>query len=148
MQFRLRKPGQHRIERHRQGTVGRNQALSYFFKVEPGTPAFKVDFSGPSATPGTGQARFLRFHPFGVGIDSNTSTVCYSPPVPGGSCPPAGGLMGVYAGPVLVQGASVGIPEIGAGTITTADGRYSFTVDVSALPATPADSLQALLAAD
>ena len=28
-------------------------------------------------------------------------------------------------------GASVGIPEIGAGTITTADGRYSFTVDVS-----------------
>ncbi len=28
-------------------------------------------------------------------------------------------------------GASVGIPEIGAGTITTADGKYSFTVDVS-----------------
>ncbi len=28
-------------------------------------------------------------------------------------------------------GASVGIPEIGAGTITSADGRYSFTVDVA-----------------
>ena len=28
-------------------------------------------------------------------------------------------------------GASVGIPEIGAGTITSADGKYSFTVDVS-----------------
>ncbi len=28
-------------------------------------------------------------------------------------------------------GASVGIPEIGAGTITTVDGKYSFTVDVS-----------------
>ncbi len=72
------------------GTVARNQALSYFFEVEPGTPAFKVDFSGPSAAPGTGQARFLRFHPFGVGIDSNTSTVCYSPPVPGGACPGGG----------------------------------------------------------
>ena len=45
--------------------------------------AFKVDFSGPSATPGTGQARFLRFHPYGVWIDSNTSTNCYSPPVAG-----------------------------------------------------------------
>ncbi len=28
-------------------------------------------------------------------------------------------------------GASVGIPEIGAGTITSSDGRYSFTVDLS-----------------
>ena len=28
-------------------------------------------------------------------------------------------------------GASVGIPEIGAGTITSADGRYSFTVDIA-----------------
>ena len=28
-------------------------------------------------------------------------------------------------------GASVGIPEIGAGTITSTDGRYSFTVDLS-----------------
>ncbi len=52
------------------GSVARNQSFSYFFKVEPGTPAFKVDFSGPSATPGTGQARFLRFHPFGVNLDS------------------------------------------------------------------------------
>ena len=26
-----------------------------------------------------GQARFLRFHPYGVGIDSNTSTNCYVP---------------------------------------------------------------------
>lgn len=68
------------------GSIGRNQSQSFFFYVPAGTPAFKVDFSGPSATLGTGQARFLRFHPYGVGIDSNTSTVCYSPPVPGGSC--------------------------------------------------------------
>jgi hypothetical protein len=72
-------------------SVGRNEALHYFFAVPAGTPAFKVDFSGPTATPGTGQARFLRYHPFGVPIDSNSSLVCYSPPVvPGGSCPGGG----------------------------------------------------------
>ncbi|HEX4972545.1 MAG TPA: pre-peptidase C-terminal domain-containing protein, partial [Steroidobacteraceae bacterium] len=38
-----------------------------------------VDFSGPSATPGTGQARFLRWHPYGLGIDSNSVSNCYSP---------------------------------------------------------------------
>lgn len=42
----------------------------------------------------------------------------------------------VFAGKVSsggqpIGGASVGIPEIGAGTITTVDGKYSFTVDVS-----------------
>jgi subtilisin family serine protease len=65
------------------GSVGRNQSLSWFFRVPEGTPAFKVDFSGPSATPGTGQARFLRWHPFGVGVDSNASTNCYVPAVAG-----------------------------------------------------------------
>lgn len=69
-------------------TVARNQTESYFIRVPAGAPAFKVDFSGPSATPGTGQARFLRFHPYGVGIDSNQSTSCYSPDS-GGGC--AGG---------------------------------------------------------
>lgn len=63
----------------KQGTVGRNQSLSYFFQVPAGTPAFKVDFSGPTSTAGTGQARFLRFHPYGVGFDSNASTACYVP---------------------------------------------------------------------
>jgi subtilisin family serine protease len=61
------------------GTVGRNQAVRYFFRVPSGTPALKVDFTGPSATPGTGQARFLRYHPYGVAIDSNASNSCYSP---------------------------------------------------------------------
>jgi len=69
------------------GTVGRNQVLHFFYRVPTGTPAFKVDFSGPDATPGTGQARFIRFHPFGVNIDDNSSLNCYSPPVvPGGGC--------------------------------------------------------------
>src|SRR5215213_3665005 len=71
------------------GTIGRNQTKSFFFKVPANTPAFKVDFSGPSAVTGTGQARFLRFHPYGVGIDSNASNNCYSPAVSGGpSCNP------------------------------------------------------------
>ena len=72
------------------GTIGRNQTKSFFFRVPTGTPAFKVDFSGPSATPGTGQARFLRFHPYGVTIEpSNNSLTCYSPPVAGGAaCTP------------------------------------------------------------
>jgi len=61
------------------GTVGRNQSLSFFFHVPANTPAFKVDFSGPSGAAGTGQARFLRFHPYGVGFDSNASTACYIP---------------------------------------------------------------------
>jgi hypothetical protein len=69
------------------GMIGRNQVQSFFYRVPAGTPAFKVDFSGPSATPGTGQARFVRVHPYGVEIDSNQSTSCYSPSA--GSC--AGG---------------------------------------------------------
>ncbi len=61
------------------GTVGRNQVLHYFFRVPAGTPALKVDFAGPTAAAGTGQARFLRYHPYGVGVDSNASTACYIP---------------------------------------------------------------------
>ena len=65
------------------GSIGRNQVLRYFFRVPAGNPVFKVDFSGPDGNPGTGQARFLRFHPYGVGVDSNASTSCYAPPVAG-----------------------------------------------------------------
>jgi hypothetical protein len=72
------------------GAVGRNHALHYFFQVPAGTPAFKVDFAGPTTAAGTGQARFLRYHPYGVEIDSNASTSCYSPAVPGGTCPGGG----------------------------------------------------------
>ncbi len=49
------------------GTIGRNQTKSFFFKVPANTPALKVDLTGPSVTAGTGQVRFLRFHPYGVG---------------------------------------------------------------------------------
>ena len=60
-------------------TIGRAQYKNYFFRVPAGTPALKVDFSGPSAAAGTGQARFLRWHPYGLGIDSNAASNCYSP---------------------------------------------------------------------
>jgi hypothetical protein len=67
-------------------SVARNAFQTYFFDVPAGAPAFKVDFTGPSATPGTGQARFLRFHPYGVGLENNSSLNCYSPPAGGSSC--------------------------------------------------------------
>jgi hypothetical protein len=112
------------------GSVARNQALSYFFKVEPGTPAFKVDFSGPSATPGTGQARFLRFHPYGVGIDSNSSTVCYSPAVPGGSCPGGGPNSRTAANP------QAGVWEVTVEARRTSDVEFTpFTLTASVLGA-------------
>jgi len=65
-------------------TVSPNQVQHYFVNVPAGAPAFKVDLVGPSATPGTGQVRFLRFHPYGVHIDANSSLSCYMPP--SGSC--------------------------------------------------------------
>jgi hypothetical protein len=74
------------------GSIGRNQVLHYFFKVPAGTPAFKVDFSGPSTAAGTGQARFLRFHPYGVPIDSNASTANYCPSATAPSTCPASAL--------------------------------------------------------
>jgi hypothetical protein len=69
------------------GVVKRNQVFHYFVYVPPGTPAFKVDLDDHTAV-GAGQVRFLRFHPFGVNLDPNSSLDCYSPPVPGNTCGP------------------------------------------------------------
>ena len=113
------------------GAVARNAALSYFFEVAPGTPAFKLDFTGPDATPGTGQARFLRFHPFGVGIDSNASTVCYSPPVPGGSCPGGGPNSRTVSNP------TPGVWEVTVEARRTSDAAFTpFTLTAAVLGAT------------
>jgi hypothetical protein len=65
------------------GYAGRNHVQHFFFRVPAGNPVFKVEMSGPDGTAGTGQVRFLRFHPWGLGIDSNASTSCYAPPVAG-----------------------------------------------------------------
>ncbi|HKQ12863.1 MAG TPA: S8 family serine peptidase [Steroidobacteraceae bacterium] len=62
------------------GQIGRAQQLTHFVRVPAGVPALKVDFSGPTTAANTGQARFLRWHPYGVGIDSNAVSNCYQPP--------------------------------------------------------------------
>ncbi|KRF41389.1 serine protease [Terrabacter sp. Soil810] len=61
------------------GMIGRNQVTSYFYNVPANTPAFKVDLEGGGSAPGAGQIRFLRFHPYGVAIDDNSSLSCYNP---------------------------------------------------------------------
>jgi subtilisin family serine protease len=69
------------------GEVGRNDWDSYFVRVPANASALKVDLQGGGTTAGAGQIRFLRFHPFGVPIESSTNSLsCYNPPVPGGSC--------------------------------------------------------------
>jgi hypothetical protein len=64
------------------GSLGPGQFVTYFFNVPPGTPAFKVDMTGGGAA-GAGAIRFLRWHPYGVGIDSNAVGNCYNPSVSG-----------------------------------------------------------------
>jgi hypothetical protein len=108
------------------GLIGRNQVLRYFFLVPEGNPVLKVDFSGPDATPGTGQARFLRFHPYGVGVDSNASTQCYSPAPPGGSCATGSPLSRT------VQGAQGGVWEVTVEARRTSDVEFApFTLTTS-----------------
>lgn len=68
----------------RSGQIGRNQSKSFFFAIPDDTPAFKVALVGGGAA-GQGQVRFLRFHPYGVGIEDNSTPNCYNPPA-GGTC--------------------------------------------------------------
>ena len=65
------------------GMASRNQVQRFFFQVPAGSPVLKVDMTGPSDAAGTGQVRFLRFHPWGLAIDNNASTSCYVPSVAG-----------------------------------------------------------------
>lgn len=113
------------------GTIGRNQTTSHFFAVPAGTPAFKVDFSGPDATAGTGQARFLRFHPYGVGFDSNSSLSCYSPPA--GGC--AGGPLSRTA-----SNPQAGVWEVTVEARRTSDAEntpYSLTASILGASVSP-----------
>ena len=65
------------------GTIGRNQTKSFFFRSRRHARV-QGRLLRPVGDSRHGQARFLRFHPYGVGIDSNASTSCYSPSA--GSC--------------------------------------------------------------
>ena len=59
------------------GSLGPGQFHTYFFNVPAGTPAFKVDMTGGGPA-GAGAIRFLRWHPWGLGVDSNAVSNCYN----------------------------------------------------------------------
>jgi hypothetical protein len=59
------------------GSIRRGQTLHYFFRVPAGTPAFKVDMTGGGPA-GAGAIRFLRWSPWGLGVDSNAVSNCYN----------------------------------------------------------------------
>jgi hypothetical protein len=99
------------------GTIGRAQQSTHFVRVPAGAPALKVDFSGPDATPGTGQARFLRWHPYGLGIDSNAVSNCYTPNQ--GGCTTGSALSRTVGNPLA------GVWEV------TVDARRSSDADVA-----------------
>jgi subtilisin family serine protease len=58
-------------------TIARGQTKHHFFRVPAGAPAFKVDLTGGGDAVGAGAIRFLRWHPFGQGVDSNAVSNCY-----------------------------------------------------------------------
>lgn len=64
------------------GSLGPGQFETHFFNVPPGTPAFKVDMAGGGPA-GAGAIRFLRWHPWGLGVDSNAVSNCYNPNIGG-----------------------------------------------------------------
>jgi subtilisin family serine protease len=59
------------------GSLGPGQFDTYFFDVPAGTPAFKVDLAGGGGA-GAGAIRFIRWHPYGLGVDSNAVSNCYN----------------------------------------------------------------------
>jgi len=59
------------------GSLGPGQFRTYFFRVPANTPAFKVDLAGGGPA-GAGAIRFLRWHPYGLGIDANAVSNCYN----------------------------------------------------------------------
>ena len=64
------------------GSLGPGQVDTYFFSIPASTPAFKVDMTGGGPA-GAGAIRFLRWHPWGLGVDSNAVSNCYNG-APGG----------------------------------------------------------------
>ncbi len=111
------------------GSVGRGQQLTHLVRVPAGVPALKVDFSGPSATPGTGQARFLRWHPYGLGIDSNAVSNCYTPAA--GACTTGGPLSRTTSDPLA------GVWEITVDARRSSDTDFApYTMTASILGAT------------
>jgi hypothetical protein len=114
------------------GMAGRNHVDRYFFRVPAGDPVLKVDLSGPDGNPGTGQVRFLRFHPWGLGVDSNASTSCYMPSA--GSCATGDPLSRT------VDGADAGVWEVTVEARRTSDtawAPYTLTASLFGVAVTP-----------
>jgi len=70
------------------GDIARGQSKHYFFRVPANVPALKVDMTGGGAAAGAGAIRFLRWHPWGLAIDSNAVSNCYNGAP--GTCPGGG----------------------------------------------------------
>lgn len=79
------------------GTLGPGQFKTYFFNIPPGTPAFQVDMTGGGTGAGAGAIRFLRWHPWGLAIDSNAVSNCYNPSI--GGCSTGSALSRTVANP-------------------------------------------------
>ncbi|MFL6141082.1 MAG: S8 family serine peptidase [Labedaea sp.] len=113
------------------GQIGRNQTTSVFVRVEPGTPALKVDLQGGGSTPGAGQLRFLRFQPYGLHVEANDSVTCYNPPVAGGGCPLGSPTSRTVSNPLA------GVWEIVIEARRTSDAAFApYVVTASVLGAT------------
>jgi Subtilase family len=114
------------------GMAGRNHVDRYFFRVPAGDPVLKVDLTGPDGNAGTGQVRFLRFHPWGLAIDDNASTSCYAPPVAG--CTTGSPLSRT------VDGADEGVWEVTVEARRTSDvdwAPYTLTASLYGVAVTP-----------
>jgi hypothetical protein len=117
------------------GTIDRFQTEHLFFRVPAGTPALKVDMTAGGTAAGLGQIRFLRWHPYGLGIDSNAVSNCYNPPqgAAGTSCnsgPAAGALSRTTSNPLA------GVWEVSVDARRTSDADDApFSITASILGA-------------
>ena len=120
------------------GSVHRSEPVRYYLTVPAGVKALQVKMSGIAAG---SQTRFLAFHPYGVGMETGSSLVCYTNFQGGNGCDPTSR---VYENPqpgvweFLVESRRT------SGTVDN-----PFTLDASFLGATvtpPAQTLQTVTA--
>jgi hypothetical protein len=117
--------------------IARGQSKHYFFQVPANTPAFKVDISSPNDFgAGGGVIRFLRWHPWGLGIDSNAASNCYNPPV--GTCNPPPSTAGTNPLSRTVSEPQAGVWEVTVDARRNSDNLTGapFTLTASILGAT------------
>jgi pre-peptidase len=67
------------------GTMGRSAPQRFYLTVPSGVKALQLNLTGVSAG---SQTRFLAFHPYGVGMETGSSLVCYTNFQGGNGCNP------------------------------------------------------------